>query len=357
MIKFSHIMKKYSNITPLKDINGVVETGTTVSIIGPSGTGKSTLLRMVNSLEVPTSGKVFVDDIEVNEKNIKEITKKVGMVFQNYNLFNHLTVIENLMITQIEILKRDKQFAYDKSIKLLKDFGLEKKENSYPRELSGGEKQRVAFARALAVDPEILLLDEPTSALDPNTVSTVERIIVDFAKLGKTVLMVTHSLKLAKEISDKIFFVDEGIIYEEGTPKEIIKNPKKLKTQLFINSRNTIKFEMDKFFDYNDAIVKLFEFCRRHHIETSKANKVMLIFEEVKQILFEKYENPKIDMKINFKSDETIINVKYEGEKFDIRNTTNDISLKIIEGIASKINYDFFENDEYKNAVEIKIES
>ena len=184
MIKFSHIMKKYDDLTPLKDIDAIVNDGEVVSIIGPSGTGKSTLLRMVNGLEKPTSGSVFVDDIEVNDKNKNVITRKVGMVFQSYNLFNHLNVIENLMIAQIEVLKRNKQEAYDKSMNLLKEFGLESKEKSLPSELSGGEKQRIAFARSLAIDPEILLLDEPTSALDPNSVSMIEKLITKLKELG-----------------------------------------------------------------------------------------------------------------------------------------------------------------------------
>ena len=160
MIKFAHVMKKYDNHTPLKDIDAEVKNGEIISIIGHSGTGKTTLLRMINGLEKPTNGKVFVDNIEVNDKNKNLITRKVGMVFQGYNLFNHLNVIENLMIAQVEVLNREKQEAYNKSMELLKEVGLESKENSLPSELSGGEKQRVAFVRALAVDPEVLLLDE-----------------------------------------------------------------------------------------------------------------------------------------------------------------------------------------------------
>lgn len=356
MIKFSHIMKNYDNLTPLKDIDAVVNDGEVVSIIGPSGTGKSTLLRMVNGLEKPSSGCVFVDDIAVNDKNKNLITKKVGVVFQSYNLFNHLNVIENLMIAQVEVLKRDKQEAYDKSMNLLKEFGLESKEKSFPSELSGGEKQRIAFARVLAVDPEILLLDEPTSALDPNSVSMIENIITNLKNSGKTILMVTHSMKLAKNISDRVFYIDEGIIYEEGTPDEIFNKPKKLNTQKFINAQNSIEFKIDKYFDYSNAITKLFDFCIKYNTGTRKANRIILVFEEIKQILFEKYNNPTIVLKIGLSNEDTNITIKYKGEKFDIKDTKNDISLKLIEGIVSNLNYSFDEHDEYGNVVEIRME-
>lgn len=237
MIKLSHIMKKYEVLCPLKDVVCEINSGEIVSIIGPSGTGKSTLLRMINGLEKPTRGKVYVNDIEVNDKNLPKIVRKVGMLFQSYNLFSHLSVIENLMIAQIEILKRDKQEAYDKSMMLLKEVGLESKENMYPNELSGGEKQRIAFARAETLDPEILLLDEPTSALDPNSVLVIKNLILSLAKSGKTIIMVTHSMDLAKSVSTRVLYLDEGVIYEEGTPEEIFENPKKVNTQKFISSQ------------------------------------------------------------------------------------------------------------------------
>ena len=356
MIKFSHVMKNFDNLTPLKDIDGEVKNGEIVSIIGPSGTGKSTLIRMVNGLEKPTSGSIFVDDIEVNDKNKNLITRKVGMVFQGYNLFNHLSVIENLMIAQVEILKRDKQEAYNKSMDLLKEVGLESKENSLPSELSGGEKQRIAFARALAVDPEILLLDEPTSALDPNSVTMIENLISSLKESGKTILMVTHSMKLVKAISDRVFYIDEGIVYEEGTPEEIFKNPKKPNTQNFINTQDSIELKFNKYIDYHSAVTRFFDFCVKYNISSRKANRIVLVFEEIKQIVFEKYKNPNIVIKVVLSNEDTNMIIKYNGEKFDIRDTKNDISLKLIEGLASKMEYSFDENDEYENVVEIRMD-
>lgn len=355
MIKFSHIMKKYDNLTPLKDIDGEIKTGEIVSIIGSSGTGKSTLLRMINGLEKPSSGKIFVDDIEVNDKTKTLITKKVGMVFQSFNLFSHLSVIENLMIAQVEIFKRDKQTAYDKSIELLKEVGLEDKEDSMPSELSGGEKQRVALARALALDPEVILLDEPTSALDPNKVSVIETLILKLAKSGKTIVMVTHSMKLAKNVSNKVFYLDEGIIYEEGTPEEIFETPKKPKTQQFIYNQNFIEFRIDQNFDYTSSIAKLIEFCAKHNISVKQANKVMLVFEEVRQMLIDKYQTPYIVLCINYNKGDINISVKYKGEMFDIKDSKDDISLKLVEGLAKRISYSYNEDDEYENVVGIEL--
>ena len=357
MIKIEHVMKKYETVTPLKDINTIIKDGEIVSIIGPSGTGKSTLLRMVNGLEKPTSGKIYVDDIEVNDKSQKEIAKKVGMVFQNYNLFNHLSVIENMMIAQVEILKRSKQEAYDRSIELLKEVGLRSRENSYPQELSGGQKQRIALARALAMDTKVLLLDEPTAALDPRLVSEVKGLILKTAKMGKTIMMVAHSMRLTYEVSDRILYLDEGIIYEEGTPKEIFENPKKINTQNFINNQNAIELIIDRQDSFAENSAELIEFCTKHDIDLKTANKILLVFEEVvKQILFERYDTPEIVFKVNYKKDLVDINVKYNGEKFDISDTKNDISLKLVEGLASSIDYSFSEVEEYKNVLEIKIE-
>ena len=356
MIRLSHIMKKYDAITPIKDIDEEIKSGEVISIIGPSGTGKSTLLRMINGLEKPTSGKIFVDGIEVNDKNSSEITKKVGMVFQNYYLFNHLTVIENLMIAQVEILKRDKQVAYDRSIELLKQVRLNDKENSYPSELSGGEKQRIALARTLAMDPDVLLLDEPTAALDPKLVDEIKDLILKYAKSGKTVLMVAHSMQLARDVSTRVFYLDEGVIYEEGTPDQIFDNPRKEKTQSFIKNQNAIEFKIDKKFNFTKESINLAEFCLKHNAYLKVVNKTLLEFEEVTmQILLDKYDNPGIKVRVVYKNQIVTMHVKYKGEKFNIKDSNNDISFKLVEGLATSIDYSFNEKDEYVNTLLIKI--
>lgn len=239
MIEVKHLKKAYENATPLTDVNAVINDGEVISIIGPSGTGKSTLLRNIILLEKPTAGEVYIDgvDISKNTPEAKAARKKMGMVFQSFNLFNHYTIIENIMIPQMEILKRPRQEAYDIAIKLLEKVHLENKVKAYPDELSGGQKQRIAIARTLALDPEIIFFDEPTSALDPTMVDEVLNVIKSIAKEEhKTMMIVTHEMNFAKEISDRIFFMCEGIIYEEGTPDEIFLHPQKPKTQEFMKN-------------------------------------------------------------------------------------------------------------------------
>lgn len=239
MIEIKHLSKAYPNITPLKDVNTVINDGDVISVIGPSGTGKSTLLRNIILLERPTTGEIYIDGVNIleNSKEAKEKRNKMGMVFQSFNLFNHYTVIENIMLPQIEILKKNKQEAYETAVELLKKVHLENKINSYPDELSGGQKQRIAIARTLALDPEIIFFDEPTSALDPTMVDEVLTVIKNIAKEShKTMMIVTHEMNFAKEVSNRVFYMDEGIIYEDASPEEIFGHPKKPKTIEFMKN-------------------------------------------------------------------------------------------------------------------------
>ena len=217
MIEIKNLKKEYPNVTPLKDVSVKINDGDVISIIGPSGTGKSTLIRCINLLETPTSGQIILDgeDITAKGTDVRRIRQKMGMVFQSLNLFGHLTVIENLMLAPMDLQGKSKQKAYDKAVELLKRVGLANKALSYPDELSGGQKQRVAIARTLAMDPEVVLLDEPTSALDPTMVFEVQAVIRDLSKSGKTMIIVTHEMNFAKAISNRVFYMDEGGIYEE----------------------------------------------------------------------------------------------------------------------------------------------
>ena len=241
MIEIKNLKKEYADVTPLNDINVTINDGDVISIIGPSGTGKSTFIRCINLLEKPTSGHIIFNGEDITEKgvDIKKIRQKMGMVFQSFNLFNHLTVIENLMIPMMDLMKTTKQEAYDKGVELLKQVGMADKMLSYPDELSGGQKQRVAIARTLCMDPEVILLDEPTSALDPTMVSEVQAVIRDLSRSGKTMLIVTHEMNFARAISNRVFYMDEGGIYEDGTPDEIFDNPKKELTRRFIYAECT----------------------------------------------------------------------------------------------------------------------
>ena len=209
MIKIEHLKKEYPNVTPLKDVSTEIHDGDVISVIGPSGTGKSTLLRCINQLEKPTSGKVWVDGIEITDKNcdINKVRQKMCMVFQSFNLFGNMTVIENIMFSPMELLGKTKQEAYDESIRLLRTVGLVEKALSYPDELSGGQKQRIAIARTLAMNPDVILLDEPTSALDPTMVGEVQAVIRELAKSGKTMMIVTHEMNFARTVSNRVFYM------------------------------------------------------------------------------------------------------------------------------------------------------
>ena len=200
MISIKHLSKSFGSVTPLKDVNAEIQQGEVITVIGPSGTGKSTLLRCLNLLETPTSGEILVDGVNILEKgaDIQALRRKMGMVFQSFNLFSHLMVMENLMLGPVDLLGRSRQEAYDRGMELLELVGLRDKALAYPDELSGGQKQRVAIARTLAMDPEIILFDEPTSALDPTMVSEVLGVIRRLAQEGMTMMIVTHEMKFAR---------------------------------------------------------------------------------------------------------------------------------------------------------------
>ena len=208
-----------------------------VVIIGPSGSGKSTILRCLNLLEEPTSGEIFFEgqNITAPDSNIDQIRQKMGMVFQSFNLFPHMSVLENLTITPVKIKKEDPEKAKEQALALLDQVGLKEKATSYPASLSGGQQQRVAIARALAMSPDVMLFDEPTSALDPEMVGEVLAVMQDLAKKGMTMVVVTHEMGFAKEVADRVIFMADGIIQEEGTPEEIFERPQNSRTQDFLN--------------------------------------------------------------------------------------------------------------------------
>ena len=219
----------------LKGIDQTVSEAEVLCIVGPSGSGKSTMLRCINLLEVPTSGEVFIDGELVTQQNINEIRTKMGMVFQNFNLFPHMTVLDNITCAPINVKGVSKADAEAKAIELLTRVGLANKANAYPRSLSGGQQQRVAIARALAMDPEIMLFDEPTSALDPEMVGEVLDVMKNLAKEGLAMIVVTHEMGFAKEVADKVIFMDGGVIVEQGTPEEVLVNPAEERTKNFLS--------------------------------------------------------------------------------------------------------------------------
>ena len=236
MIDIENLRKSFGDVEVLKGINLTIKEKEVVVIIGPSGSGKSTLLRCMNYLEEPTSGEVSVDGIVLDgEANINKVREEVGMVFQRFNLFPHMTVLQNIMLAPIKVRHVAKQEAEETARKLLARVGLADKADAYPSQLSGGQQQRVAIARALAMKPKVMLFDEPTSALDPEMVGEVLDVMRKLAEEGMTMVIVTHEMGFAREVGDRLLFVDDGRIIEQGDPKEVFEHPQEERTRLFLS--------------------------------------------------------------------------------------------------------------------------
>ena len=240
MLKTNDLHKTYGKLDVLKGITTEIHTGEVVAIIGPSGSGKSTFLRCLNLMEEPTKGEVVFKGVNLTTKedksfNINKVREHIGMVFQHFNLFPHMTVLENITLAPIQVKGLNKTDAEKKAVELLNRVGLADKKDVYPNKLSGGQKQRVAIARALAMEPDVMLFDEPTSALDPEMVKEVLLVIKDLAESGMTTVIVTHEMGFAKEIASRVMFIDQGIILEEGKPEDVFNHPKHQRTQEFLD--------------------------------------------------------------------------------------------------------------------------
>ena len=236
MISVNHLYKDFGSLKVLKDVTFSVAEKEVVVIIGPSGSGKSTVLRCINYLETPTSGSIVVDGLDLSNKaNLNDVRKEVGMVFQRFNLFPHKTVLENIILAPMQVRKVSRAEAVENARKLLQKVGLADKEGAYPEQLSGGQQQRVAIARALAMTPKALLFDEPTSALDPEMVREVLDVMKKLAFEGMTMVVVTHEMGFAREVGDRVIFMDDGMLIEEGTPEQIFTAPREKRTQSFLS--------------------------------------------------------------------------------------------------------------------------
>ena len=237
MINVENLSKNFGNLKVLKNISTTINKGEIISIIGPSGSGKSTFLRCINKLEEPTKGHIYIDGMDLMDKNtdINKIRERVGMVFQHFNLFPNMTVLENLTLSPIMVKKESKEEAEKYALYLLEKVGLSDKANSYPTQLSGGQKQRIAIARALAMKPEVILFDEPTSALDPEMIKEVLDVMRDLAKEGMTMLIVTHEMGFARNVGNRILFMDNGEIIEDCSPKDFFENPTNERIKDFLN--------------------------------------------------------------------------------------------------------------------------
>ncbi len=237
MIRVEHLYKNFGQLEVLKDISTTIKKGEVIAIIGPSGSGKSTFLRCLNLLEEPTKGAIYIEgkNLMDDKTDINIIRRDVGMVFQHFNLFPHKTVLENLTLAPMKVKSANKDKIEAKAFMLLEKVGLKEKASAYPNQLSGGQKQRIAIARALAMDPKVILFDEPTSALDPEMIKEVLDVMKDLADEGMTMIIVTHEMGFAKNVADRVFFMDRGTILEDTTPEELFNNPQHERTKEFLN--------------------------------------------------------------------------------------------------------------------------
>lgn len=346
MITVRHLSKKFGETCVLKDVNAEINKGEVISIIGPSGTGKSTFLRCLNLLERPSSGEILINGVSLlsPETDIHLLRRKMGMVFQSFNLFSHLMVVENLMLGPVQLLKLSRQEAYDRSMKLLETVGLTARAYAFPGELSGGQKQRVAIARALAMEPEIILFDEPTSALDPTMVSEVLAVIRKLKEQGLTMMIVTHEMDFARDVSTRIFYMDEGIIFEDGPPEQIFEHPKREKTRAFIHKISLFRFTAEsKTLDIYRFNAELEDFCIRHLLNRKQIHNLQLLCEEVLvNLLFPLTEKVELSIGCTDDNRETEITFEYAGQTgnpLENPNPDQELSCKIVQHLAPECNF------------------
>lgn len=347
MIKVKHLSKKFGNLVVLQDINVEIKKGEVISVIGPSGTGKSTFLRCLNLLDRPSGGSIHIDNVDILDKktNIHKIRQKMNMVFQSFNLFAHLSVTENLTIAPIKLLGMNKEDAVRKAMKILRLVGLIEKADNFPDELSGGQKQRVAIARCLAMDPEIILFDEPTSSLDPTMVSEVLSVIRRLARNGMTMVIVTHEMDFARDVSNRVLYMDEGLIYEEGTPQQIFENPQKEKTRAFINRIRSFNYHINSSdYDLYELNAEIKTFCEKHVLPVKTTNNLLMLVEEMLQICKPFLSGNLLEIKIAYSERNEMVELVFEstGEAVNLIDKnllTDELRLKTINGLTEKIDY------------------
>lgn len=347
MIKIEHLQQQFGDLTVLRDVNATIQKGEVISIIGPSGTGKSTFLRCLNLLDRPSGGNIYVNGQNLLDKktNQSKLRQKMGMVFQSFNLFNHLSIMENLCVGPMKLLKVPRREAEQRALELLKMVGLVEKAQAYPHQLSGGQKQRVAIARCLSMNPEIILFDEPTSALDPTMVSEVLGVIRSLAKQGMTMAIVTHEMRFARDVSTRIFYMDEGVIYEDGTPEQIFENPQKENTRIFINRIRNFRYDIHNAdYDLYHLNAEVEAFSAKYFFSKKVQNSLLLLIEESLQLL--PLDRGTIELVIEYseKTGEIILYFRLPQHVESVIAPEADpdpISLSILKGLTERMEETF----------------
>ena len=356
-IKISHLKKAYERAAPLRDLSCTIRCGEVISVIGPSGTGKSTLIRCMNRLEDSDGGSISVFGSEVTgmkQPQLAQMRSRMGMVFQSFNLFPHITVIENIMLAPVQLKGASRQDAYERGMSLLSAVGLSDKALCYPGELSGGQKQRVAIARTLAMNPDIILFDEPTSALDPKMVGEVLLVINALAKLGLTMLIVTHEMKFARGVSTRVFYMDQGVIYEDGKPEQIFDNPKTDLCRNFVNNLNVLTCIVggaDKEFDFFAVVSEVYVFAHKYFLSEAQTLKMHQLLEELCVILIRpemKPEDGDISFEVTYDKEKLQCSavIAYKGTSFNPLER-EDIGIRLVKAKTRAVGY------EYENHVNI----
>jgi polar amino acid transport system ATP-binding protein len=338
------LCKSFGTLSVLQNVNLTVERGERIALIGPSGTGKSVMLRSIAMLEKPDAGHIFVGDTDITHRrvNLNLIREKMGMVYQGFHLFSHMNVLENIIFAPVKVRKTAKSKAEEKAVELLSMVGLRDKLHAMPETLSGGQKQRVAIARCLAMEPDILLLDEPTSALDPAMTAEVLAIVRKLAQTGLTLMLVTHEMSFAAEFASRVLYMDEGGVYEQGTPQHIFETPAKPKTVSFINRLKVFEEHIESTgFDFVAMNARIEVYFQKYGLEKKRVHNLQLLLEEILVLLFrEQYvqTQPNIRISVEYASGkkEVKLNISYSGPVFDpFESDDDDIGVRLIRGLCA----------------------